>query len=170
MGPYYKAGAPKMEMLRAKGDEGLPMVVEGRLLGADSNPLKGAALEVWHADPEGKYDAEEFHYRATIPVDREGHYRFETVLPGHYGMRGYGIDGDDVRPQHIHYRVVCEGYRELVTQLYFETDPFFEGNPEGTLKKDPIVKYRKLIVPVQVHRKAKVYSASALFDVVLKKA
>jgi protocatechuate 3,4-dioxygenase beta subunit len=169
-GPFFKMGAPKSDKLSKDGDAGLPLVVEGKVLSRDGSALADATVEVWHADPDGKYDNEAFHFRASVPVDKDGRYRFETIFPGHYGIGGYGEKDDSMRPQHVHFKVGAPGHEGLVTQLYFETDPFFEGNPTQTIKKDPFVKHRRLVVPVQIHRKVKAYSTSANFDIVLAKA
>ena len=169
-GPYYKKGAPKSDTLVKDGDAGMPLVVEGKVEGVDGKALADATVDVWHADPDGKYDNDGFHFRAVVPVDKEGRYRFETVLPGHYGIGGYGEKGDTMRPQHIHYKVGAAGHAELTTQLYFETDPFFETDPAKNLAKDPFVKFRQLVVPLLIERKKKVYVATGRFDIVLAKA
>ena len=47
-------------------------------------------------------------------------------MPGHYADRP---------AQHIHYLIAAPGHKTLITQAYFATDPFFEGNPEKNWKK-----------------------------------
>jgi protocatechuate 3,4-dioxygenase beta subunit len=101
-------------------------------------PITGGLIEVWHTDPAGNYDLDGFRYRAGMQTSRQGAYSFETYMPGNYGGR----------PRHIHYKITAGGYESLVTQLYFENDPFFEGRLEKTLRKDPLVRYRELIRPV----------------------
>lgn len=169
-GPYYKKGAPKTDKLSKEGDAGMPLLVEGVVMGPDGKGLSDATVDVWHADPDGAYDNDGFHFRAVVPVDKDGRYRFETLLPGHYGIGGYGEKDDNLRPQHVHYKVSAPGHGGLTTQLYFETDPFFESDPAKTLKKDPFVKHRELVVPLLIERKKKVYTATGRFDVVLAKA
>ena len=169
LGPYYRSGAPKTDSLRPRGVDGLALTVSGRVTGTGDHACPDAVLEIWHADADGQYDNEGFRFRGTIPVDAKGGYQFETVLPGHYSIGGYGVSGGSRRPQHLHYRIAAPGHVPLVTQLYFETDPFFRGDPGRNLHLDPFVKHRELVVPVLIHRKRKVYSTSAKFDVVLRK-
>ena len=166
LGPFYKKGAPKVDSLRSKDEEGIVLVMSGRVMGRDGKPLPEATLEVWQADVDGHYDQEEFHLRAEIHLNKKGRYQFETVMPGHYPLNRGGA----MRPQHIHYRIRAPKHKELVTQVYFETDPFFDGAPTKNLKRDRLVRHRSLIVPVQLKREKKVYSTKARFDVVLAKS
>jgi protocatechuate 3,4-dioxygenase beta subunit len=54
---------------------------------------------------------------------RDGTYRIETVVPGHY------LNGDNYRPAHIHVKVRARNRPELTTQLYFEGDPYNAIDP-----------------------------------------
>jgi protocatechuate 3,4-dioxygenase beta subunit len=137
-GPYYVPGAPLKSNLRETGDHGQPIVVRGRLIDTKEKPLANGRIEIWHSNPEGAYDMSGFRYRASVPISSGGDYEFKTFLPGHYGSR----------PQHIHFRISSAGNPLLFTQLYFENDPFFEGNPKKTYTKDSVVRYPQLIRPV----------------------
>lgn len=137
-GPYYIEGAPVNDQLREPGAEGFPLFVSGQVISTDETPVAKAKVEIWHADYHGQYDLNGFRYRAQLPINEEGKYKFSTVLPGNYGGR----------PKHIHYIIRAPRHKTLITQLYFENDPFFEGNPERYLNKDPLVQYRELIRPV----------------------
>jgi catechol 1,2-dioxygenase len=101
LGPFYKPNAP----VRAKLGDGyiLSGVVRS---GADCEPVRGARVEVWMADPTGTYRDE---FRATLPATGpDGTYRLETVVPTPYTGR----------PPHIHVRVTAPGFETLVTQHY----------------------------------------------------
>lgn len=137
-GPFYAPGAPMKVDLREKGDSGTPLTVSGSLVDTSDRPIPGGLIEVWHTDSAGEYDHNGFRYRASVRTKSNGQYGFETFMPGAYGSR----------PRHIHYKITAEGFQPLVTQLYFENDPFFEGRIDSTLRKDPIVRYRELIRPV----------------------
>jgi protocatechuate 3,4-dioxygenase beta subunit len=67
--------------------------------------IPDATIEFWLAGPDGAYADE---YRATVIVDQNGAYRFESHAPPPYSGR----------PPHIHVRVTAPGYQELVTQHY----------------------------------------------------
>jgi protocatechuate 3,4-dioxygenase beta subunit len=137
-GPFYKPSAPFKEQLVEAGDSGTALAVSGEILNTDEKPLPNTRIEIWHTDNSGHYDREGFRYRAQLRSNDKGKYRFQTILPGNYGGRA----------KHIHYRITAPDHKPIFTQLYFETDPFFEGNPDRNFRKDPIIQYRELIRPV----------------------
>lgn len=123
-GPYFEAGAPRRSVLLASSNEpGVKLVMQGFLLGGTcKKPLAGYVLDVWQADAEGNYHGREedgFRLRGKIVTDAYGRYRFDTILPGHYG------DAAGIRPAHIHVKVRTPlGHELLTTQLYFAGDPY----------------------------------------------
>lgn len=122
LGPFYRRGAPFRKAI-AEGEPGRRLHVSGTVLGSDGcTPLKGAIVDVWHANRDGRYydvgaDADSppsrFRLRGRALTDEQGRYDFDTVVPGAYG----------VRPKHIHYVVSHPEVEPFVTQLYFEGDP-----------------------------------------------
>jgi protocatechuate 3,4-dioxygenase beta subunit len=160
LGPYYKKGAPRRESLIEPNDPGSPLLVAGRVRNTDGQALPLASIEVFHSDHQGDYDLEGFRYRGLIPVHSSGEYEFETIMPGQYGGRA----------QHIHYVITAPGHRQLVTQLYFETDPKFEGNPDKNYTRDNLVWHRELIRPVAKINKGRVAYSAVRFDIYLDKA
>jgi protocatechuate 3,4-dioxygenase beta subunit len=161
LGPFYKANAPKIRDLRRTGDRGLPLSVSGEVLDTAGEALAGALVEVWHTDPHGQYDNSGFNYRAQMPSEDTGKYAFDTWMPGHY---------PDRVAQHIHYKISAPGHKTLVTQLYFATDPAFQGDPDKNYGKDPILHSRELIRPVMVYPEADSIRAAVNFQIVLEKA
>lgn len=157
LGPFYKKGAPLREKLIEQNDPGIPLLVAGSIINTSGQRLAGATLEVFHSDHYGEYDLEGFRHRGQIPVHASGEYKFETIIPGQYGGRA----------QHIHYVITAPGHRQLVTQLYFENDPKFEGNPDKNYTKDGLVGYRELIRPVTKNNAS---HSSVVFDICLEKA
>jgi protocatechuate 3,4-dioxygenase beta subunit len=138
LGPFYKSGAPRRAKLTADGAAGTPLTVSGKIIDTHGTVLSNAKLEVFHSDEGGDYDMSGFNYRAEIPVAADGNYRYETIVPGQYGGRA----------QHIHYMITAPGHRRLITQLYFENDPKFGGNPDKNYTLDSLVEHRELIRPV----------------------
>ncbi|MCI0414098.1 intradiol ring-cleavage dioxygenase [bacterium] len=136
-GPFYLPGAPFRANLR-EDENGTPLKVNGSLVDTSDRPITNGLIEIWHVDQSGEYDLDGFRYRASMKTSKQGEYAFETFMP-----KGYGG-----RPRHIHYKVSAGGFETLVTQLYFENDPFFEGKIDQTLHKDSLVRYRELIRPV----------------------
>jgi len=139
LGPFYKKRAPETAMLRVVGDPGMPLSVSGQILDTRGEKLPNAVVEVWQTDHLGRYDLDGYRYRAQLPADSSGNYKFESVMPGHYPGRVC---------QHIHYLVTAPGHKSLVTQLYFATDPVFEGDPDKNFNRDPLIHTRELVRPV----------------------
>jgi protocatechuate 3,4-dioxygenase beta subunit len=161
LGPFYKADAPRINRLSRPGEAGLPLLVSGAVFDSRGNALPGANLEIWQADPSGKYDKTGFHYRAQFTAGQDGSYTFETNMPGHYPMRVC---------QHIHYKVSALGHKTLTTQLYFATDPALDGDPDRNYGKDPVLRSRELIRPVTIFADPQSIHAAVQFEIVLEPA
>ena len=160
IGPFYKRLAPNQAQLRAANDPGLPLTVHGSVFGTHGGALSGARIEIWHADHHGLYDLDGYRFRAALVAGGEGKYSFDSVMPGHYPARVC---------QHIHYLVTAPGHKPLITQLYFATDPVFEGDPDRNYARDPLVMSRELVRPVTLSGDPKAVQANVAFDVVLEK-
>ncbi len=139
LGPFYRRGAPPAGVLRGERDPGLALTVDGSVVDTRGDARPDAMVEVWQADHFGHYDIEGYRYRATLSPDAKGAYQFASVMPGHY---------PDRVAQHVHYMVKAPGCKPLVTQLYFATDPAFEGDPDHKFGNDPLVQSRELVRPV----------------------
>lgn len=107
--------------------------ISGKVVDTDGNPVKGAVLNIWQADKNGRYmheDAPEtapldpnFQYWAILKSADDGSYKLKTIKPGKYAVTE---EGDWERPPHIHFRVARKGMRELTTQMYFANEPLNE--------------------------------------------
>jgi len=160
IGPFYKREAPNQAALRVASDPGLPLAVSGAVFGARGEALQGAKIEIWHADHHGLYDLDGYRFRAALLAGPKGVYHFDSVMPGHYPARVC---------QHIHYLVTAPGHKPLITQLYFATDPVFEGNPERNYSRDPLVLSRDLVRPVTLTGDPAQIQANVTFELVLER-
>ena len=172
LGPFYRRGAPMGTKLSPPGDKGTPLFISGQVMNTEGKALANVMVDVWQANAGGHYDNDDpnnppppnvFRYRGVMKTDKDGNYAFETVVPGRYKLG----DGHE-RPQHIHYMVSATGCKTLITQLYFESDPYFEGNVEKNLHKDPFVQHRELVIPLAKDDKSKGFKG--VFHIVLAKA
>ena len=161
LGPFFKKGAPDMRTLHAPGTPGFPLHVGGKVTNSRGDRVPGARVELWHADHAGLYDLEAFKYRAALIIGDSSDYALETILPGHY---------DDRPAQHIHYMISAPGHKTLITQAYFATDPFFEGNPDKNYAKRSIVSHRDLVRTVTLIEAPGTPRAAITFDICLEKA
>jgi protocatechuate 3,4-dioxygenase beta subunit len=160
IGPFYKRLAPNKAQPRAPSDPGLPLTVGGRIFNTRGDVLGGAKIEIWQANHVGLYDLDGYHYRASLLADAAGNYAFDSVMPGHYPARVC---------QHIHYLVTAPGHKPLITQLYFATDPVFEGDPERNYSRDPLILSRELVRPVTLSGDPKAIRANVTFETVLER-
>lgn len=158
-GPFYKRDAPNTAALRAPNDPGLPLAVSGLVYNTRGDILPGAKVEVWQTDHLGHYDLTGYRYRAALIADARGSYDFISVMPGHYPARVC---------QHIHFAITAAGHKPLVTQMYFATDPIFEGNPDKNFSKDPLCPSRELVRPVMLKGDPQALMATSNFEFVLE--
>ena len=130
-GPFYPVaiGEDDWDLTRVSGGsgraEGEVIEVAGQVLDADCKPLPGSIVEVWQANAHGLYDHPRdlpggrifdpnFQGYASLAADRDGRYRFVTIIPG-----AYPAASNWVRPPHIHFKVRASSGRSITTQMYF---------------------------------------------------
>jgi protocatechuate 3,4-dioxygenase beta subunit len=161
IGPFYKRDAPKSVQLRRPNDPGLAVRVSGKVFDTRGSILSGAKIEIWQANHQGLYDLDGYRYRSTLVADGEGQYAFGSVMPGHYPGRVC---------QHIHYLVTAPGYKPLTTQLYFATDPVFEGDPDHNYIRDPLIQSSDLVRPVTLSGDPSEIHALVNFEIIVERA
>jgi protocatechuate 3,4-dioxygenase beta subunit len=143
LGPFFREGAPVLPMgaqivEKPTAEE---IIVYGKITDNDGKPLADALIQVWQTSERGLYDLQERHgesmdMRGNFMTGADGTYHFRTVRPLGYSIPMDGPVGDMVklqnrhgmRPSHIHCLIGAEGYRELVTALYFGDDPNIDSD------------------------------------------
>ena len=159
LGPFYKREAPHSSMLRAPGDAGMPLTLSGVVYNTRGETVPDAKLEIWQADNDGHYDVDGYRFRALLEPGPKGAYAIESVIPGHYPDRVC---------QHVHYLVTAPGLKPLITQMYFATDPVFDGDPDKNYTRDPLCTSRELVRPVVIKGDPQQIVAAVTFDLVLE--
>ncbi len=140
LGPFFPARRREdedVDLTRVRGRSGRAngevLHVRGRVLDERCRPVEAALVEVWQANRWGRYDHERdasnprpldpnFQGWARVVTGGDGRFDFKTIKPGSYPANDRGW----IRPPHIHFKVSCRGYHELVTQMYFEGEPLNE--------------------------------------------
>src|SRR5438477_11474786 len=136
LGPFYPLSElpQTSDLTRVSGRsgraEGQVLNVIGRVLNLAGEPVRTAKVEVWQANTYGRYTHPSdpnpapldpnFEGSAVLTTDSEGRYRFKTIKPA-----AYPAGPNRMRPAHIHFQVSGRQDR-LVTQMYFEGDPYLE--------------------------------------------
>ena len=138
LGPFYpmKLFDQTADLTRVPGRpgraEGQVLNVMGRVLNLKGEPVRNAKVEVWQANAHGRYTHSSdpnpapldpnFEGSAILTTDTDGRYRFKTIKPA-----AYPAGPNRMRPAHIHFQVSGRQDR-LVTQMYFEGDPYLEAD------------------------------------------
>ena len=172
-GPFYprRFGAPGNDLLLPGADGALPegeaIVIRGRVTDARCGPLAGAVVEIWQADPRGRYDHPgdrrgsidpRFRYWGRAVTDASGSYQFRTLLPGAY-RAGFGW----MRPPHVHFKVRSGRLPVLTTQMYFPDQPL---NEEDALFGSVPAERRHTVLAVREHAEASTGGAAPFrFDI-----
>jgi protocatechuate 3,4-dioxygenase beta subunit len=112
-GPFFKPKSPERSDLREAGTKGNPLELSGFVVTRSCHPLRGAVVDLWHADENGEYDNVGFRYRGHVITGPEGAFRFRTIVPALYPGR----------TRHYHVKVQAPGSHLLTTQLYFPNEP-----------------------------------------------
>jgi protocatechuate 3,4-dioxygenase, beta subunit len=136
LGPFYplKELPQTADLTRIPGRsgraEGEVLNVLGLVLNLSGEPVRNATVEVWQANAHGRYTHPNpapldpnFEGAAVLTTDTEGRYRFTTIKPA-----AYPAGPNLMRPAHIHFQVSGKQDR-LVTQMYFEGDPYNASDP-----------------------------------------
>jgi hydroxyquinol 1,2-dioxygenase len=149
-GPFHRLGAPEMPEggnIAHRDQSGVPTLVSGRVLDLEGRPVAGAVLDVWQAQTNGLYDAQDadpdaLHMRGKFKSDSEGRYLIRTVLPVNYPIPSDGPVGAMLkatgrhpwRPSHIHFVVSADGYEPVTTHIFDRTDPYLASDAVFAVK------------------------------------
>jgi protocatechuate 3,4-dioxygenase beta subunit len=127
-GPYYIANE-KLRRNITEGRPGAPLTLKLAVLDASTcKPIKGATVDIWHADAGGVYSgfgsgaSNRTFMRGIQKTDAHGVATFKTVYPGWY----------QGRTVHIHVKVHVGGNVVHTGQLFFNdslTDAVYRKAP-----------------------------------------
>jgi len=120
----------------------------------EPDPIAGAELDCWQADPTGLYDSQKedsdhLHMRGIYTTDAEGRYLIRTSRPVHYQIPSDGPVGDMLkatgrhpwRPAHVHFMVSAEGYYPVTTHLFDPVDPYLDSDAVFGVKDSLITEF-----------------------------
>ncbi len=107
----------------------------GRILDSSGNPIKGALVEIWHADNSGNYIYSTTSSRnASADSNFQGFGQFLTGSSGQYKFRTVKAGLYIPRARHYHFAVTIPGqYGRYCTQLFWnETAYVTDSNGNNT--------------------------------------
>jgi protocatechuate 3,4-dioxygenase beta subunit len=156
-GPYFVDGMPNRSDIRSDTsngsvEQGIPLRLVIHVYDVDNGscvPLRGAKVDIWHANPQGIYSAVKDmgttkmnFLRGYQITDNNGTVRFTTIYPGWYEGRAI----------HIHDKVRTfnglEKTLEWTAQLYFnnsinqqihEQTPYSNHGPPQTTNEEDMI-------------------------------
>jgi protocatechuate 3,4-dioxygenase beta subunit len=151
------------------------IILHGRILDENARPVPNTLVEVWQANAGGRYRHKKDTYIAPIDPnfggcgrtlsDETGYFFFRTVKPGAYPWRNHV---NNWRPAHIHVSVFGSGFvQRLVTQCYFEGDPFIPLCPIVQTIPDPDA-VDQLTAKLDLNATIPLDTVAYKFDIVLR--
>lgn len=158
LGPFHIRGAPDIAVggdLRHDNPGG-QVIVRGRITGADGTPIPGAELEIWQTADNGLYSNQDpsqpdYNLRGHMTVGSDGRYAFTTVRPAPYTVPDDGPVGELLhatgrhpwRPSHLHFIVTAKGYRQLVTEVFADDDPYIDQDAVFGVREQLLTQYHR---------------------------
>ncbi|WP_417264351.1 dioxygenase [Celeribacter sp.] len=155
LGPFYRENPPvlpKGASIIQKDFEGQETVrVSGTIRDTDGNPVPGVTMDVWEDAPNGLYeqqdpDQPDFNLRGRFITDENGAYEFVAIRPVPYPIPYDGAAGEllkymghhPMRPGHVHFMIMKDGYKTLISQIYDSTTEYLDNDSVFAVKEDLI--------------------------------
>ncbi|MFU8823957.1 intradiol ring-cleavage dioxygenase [Yoonia sp.] len=179
LGPFHVADAPEKPMgakicLDGKGE---PMLVKGRILDTDGNPIAGAKIDVWQTNDDGFYDVQQkgiqpdFNLRGVFRTGADGSYHFWGAKPRFYPIPDDGPVGKllgalgrhPYRPAHVHYIIEAEGFETLVTHIFDPDDDYIHTDAVFGVKQSLMAKFRHITAADRISTEGQ---AGAFYEVI----
>lgn len=151
------------------------IILHGQVLDENAKPVPNTLVEIWQANAGGRYRHKKDTYLAPIDpnfggcgrtlTDENGYFFFRTVKPGAYPWRNMV---NNWRPAHIHVSVFGSGFvQRLITQCYFEGDPFIPICPIVQTIPDPDA-IEQLTAKLDLNATIPLDTVAYKFDIVLR--
>ena len=142
-GPFHIEDAPVFDNGAdlGGGAVGEPCDVACTVRGLGGEPIAGATIDVWQADADGLYDVQipgldHAQARGVLHSDRNGAFRFRTVVAEAYPIPTDGPVGTLLRaghahpwrPAHLHFMIRADGYEPLTTHVFRTGDRYLDSD------------------------------------------
>jgi catechol 1,2-dioxygenase len=151
LGPFWRLDSPHTEnggSIVRSPTPGPELFVDAWIKDAKGNPVPGAEIDVWHSSTEGLYENQDpsqadMNLRGKFVADAKGHFSFRSILPAGYPIPITGPVGDllraqgrhNMRPAHLHFLILKDGFKTHISQVYVPQDPHIETDVQFGVTK-----------------------------------
>lgn len=158
LGPFYAENSPEMALGAdiARGIDGEPLFVQGRVFSAGGGPIAGAVIDTWHSDADGYYDVQKADLttaslRGRFRAGADGRFHFWSILPRFYPIPDDGPVGQMLaatnrhpyRPAHVHFMIEAPGHERLITHVFEAGDRYLDSDAVFGVKSSLIREFTK---------------------------
>lgn len=155
-GPFWAPNSPERTFGESIAEQpgGMPLLLRGRVLDVNAEPIAGAEIDVWQNGPNRLYavqdaHAPEHHLRGRFRTRSDGTYAILGVRPTPYRIPDDGPVGamlratgrQSWRPAHIHTAVSAPGFQTVVTHIFDESSDYLESDAVFAVKPSLIKKF-----------------------------
>ena len=163
LGPFHVSGSSEYEMganicLDVKGED---LLVSGRIIDAQWNPISNAKIDVWQANDEGFYDVkqkgvqQDYDLKGVFHTDQDGGYLFKGVRPKYYPIPTDGpivkllenLGRHPFRLAYLHYFIINDGYENVTNHIFDPDHPYIKSDSILGLKESLIADFIRISDP-----------------------
>jgi hydroxyquinol 1,2-dioxygenase len=144
LGPFWRMHSPATpnggSIVRSP-TPGAALFVNAWFKDKAGKPIAGAEVDVWHSSTEGFYENQDpvqadMNLRGKFVTDADGQISFRSIKPAGYPIPIDGPTGDllraqgrhNMRPAHLHFLTVKDGFKTLISQVYVQDDKFLDSD------------------------------------------
>ena len=155
LGPFYRENPPVLpkgaSIIQKPFPDQETVRVSGQIRDTDGRPVPGVTIDVWEDGPNGLYeqqdpDQPDMNLRGRFETDADGCYEFVALRPVPYPIPYDGAAGEllnfmghhPMRPGHIHFMIMKDGYKTLISQIYDASSPHLDADSVFAVKEDLI--------------------------------
>jgi protocatechuate 3,4-dioxygenase beta subunit len=131
-GPFYPTSGMRFndidnDLVKIKGEVeqagGEVVMLTGRVLDSEGNPIAGARVEIWQCDANGRYLHRSDSGRNSRDQSFQGFGHDLSATDGSYSFRTIKPVPYTGRTPHIHVKVLLDDRERLTTQFYLPDHP-----------------------------------------------
>ena len=157
LGPFWRMHSPATPnggSIVRSATPGPALFVNVTFRDRKNAPIAGAEVDIWHSSPEGFYENQDpmqadMNLRGKFTTDKDGRISFRSVRPAGYPIPVDGPVGEllraqgrhNMRPAHLHFLVVKDGFKTLISQIYDPDDPHIETDVQFGVTRHLIGNY-----------------------------